>query len=100
MPAAGRITTSMKRTVGYWYRLFGGEYGRIEQGNQVVYIHRNLWSGIGRTPQGGDIVAYTRSASICLSFARWECAACSRAPMVLLQWVTQSAECGRKDNSL
>jgi len=46
-------------TVGYWYRLFGGEYGRIEQGNQIVYIHRNLWSGIGRTPQGGDIVAYT-----------------------------------------
>jgi len=46
-------------TVGYWYRLFRGEYGRIEQGNQVVYIHRNLWSGIGRAPQGGEIVAYT-----------------------------------------
>jgi hypothetical protein len=46
-------------TVGYWYRLYRGESGRIEQGNQVVYIHRNLWSGIGRTPQGGDIVAYT-----------------------------------------
>jgi len=46
-------------TVGYWYRLYRGEYGRIEQGNQVVYIHRNLWSGIGTTPQGGDIVAYT-----------------------------------------
>ena len=46
-------------TVGYWYRLYGGDYGRIEQGNQVVYIHRNLWSGIGRTPQGGDLVAYT-----------------------------------------
>jgi hypothetical protein len=46
-------------TVGYWYRLYGGEFGRIEQGNQVVYIHRNLWSGIGRAPQGDDIVAYT-----------------------------------------
>jgi hypothetical protein len=46
-------------TMGYWYRLFHGEYGRIEQGNQVVYMHRNLWSGIGRTPQGGDIVAFT-----------------------------------------
>jgi hypothetical protein len=46
-------------TVGYWYRLFGGEHGRVEQGNQIVYIHRSLWSGIGRTPQGGDIVAYT-----------------------------------------
>ena len=46
-------------TVGYWYRLFGGEFGRIEQGNQLVYIHRNLWSGIGRTPQGSEVVAYT-----------------------------------------
>src|ERR1700758_2682162 len=46
-------------TVGYWYRLYRGEYGKIEQGNQVVYIHRNLWSGIGRTPQGSDVVVYT-----------------------------------------
>ena len=46
-------------TVGYWYRLHRGEYGRIEQGNQVVYIHRNLWCGIGSTPQGSDVVVYT-----------------------------------------
>jgi hypothetical protein len=46
-------------TAGYWYRLFQGAFGRIEQGNQVVYIHRNLWSGIGTAPQGRDIVAYT-----------------------------------------
>ena len=46
-------------TAGYWYRLFQGEFGRIEQGNQVVYIHRNLWSGIGTAPQGSDIVAFS-----------------------------------------
>jgi hypothetical protein len=46
-------------TVGYWFRLYRGDYGRLEQGNQVVYIHRNLWSGIGTTPQGGDLVVYT-----------------------------------------
>jgi len=46
-------------TAGYWYRLYRGEYGRIEYGNQVVYMHRNLWSGIGRTPHGGDIVVYS-----------------------------------------
>ena len=46
-------------TVGYWYRLYRGAFGRIEQGNQIVYIHRNLWSGVGRAPQGGDLVAYT-----------------------------------------
>jgi len=46
-------------TVGYWYRIYRGEFGRIEQGNQVVYIHRHLWSGVGGAPQGGDLVAYT-----------------------------------------
>jgi hypothetical protein len=46
-------------TLGYWYRLYQGDYGRIEQGNQVLYIHRNLWSGVGRAPEGGDFVAYT-----------------------------------------
>ena len=46
-------------TVGYWYRLYRGESGRIEQGNQVAYIHRNLWSGIGTTPQGQDVVVFT-----------------------------------------
>ena len=46
-------------TAGYWYRLYRGEYGRIEQGNQIVYIHRDLWSGMGRTLQGSDVVAYT-----------------------------------------
>jgi hypothetical protein len=56
---SGANRNIFEATVGYWYRLFRGEYGRIEQGNQVVYIHRNLWSGIGRTPQGGDLVAYT-----------------------------------------
>ncbi len=46
-------------TVGYWYRLFQGSFGRIEQGNQIVYIHRDLWSGIGKAPQGSDVVAFT-----------------------------------------
>ena len=46
-------------TGGYWYRLFQGGFGRIEQGNQVVYIHRNLWSGVGAAPEGNDVVAYT-----------------------------------------
>jgi len=46
-------------TAGYWYRIYRGAFGRIEQGNQVAYIRRNLWSGIGTAPQGSDIVIYT-----------------------------------------
>jgi hypothetical protein len=46
-------------TAGYWYRLYRGEFGRIEYGNQLVYMHRNLWSGIGKSPQGGDLVVFS-----------------------------------------
>jgi len=46
-------------TVGYWYRIHQGEHGLIEHGNQVVFIHRNLWSGIGAAPQGSDVVVYS-----------------------------------------
>ncbi|HET6931565.1 MAG TPA: hypothetical protein VFI45_14665 [Candidatus Acidoferrum sp.] len=46
-------------TAGYWYRLYRGEFGRIEYGNQIVYMHRNLWSGIGHTPQGGEFVVFS-----------------------------------------
>ena len=46
-------------TVGYWYRMYQGPFGWIQYGNQVVYMHRSLWDGIGRTPQGQDIVAFS-----------------------------------------
>jgi len=46
-------------TVGYWYRLFRAEFGSINYGNQVLYVHRNLWSGIGRTPEGSDVAVYS-----------------------------------------
>ena len=38
--------------IGYWYRLYRGEFGWIAYGNQVMYVHRSLWSGIGNTPDG------------------------------------------------
>ena len=46
-------------TIGYWYRLSGGESGSIKYGNQIVYVHRGLWSGIGATPQGREFVIYS-----------------------------------------
>ena len=50
-------------TVGYRRTLLQGEFGKFEYGNQVEYMHRSLWSGIGRTPQGEDLVI--------LSTGRW-----------------------------
>jgi len=46
-------------TIGYWYRLYRGEAGQVLYGNQVVYVHRDLWSGLGRTPDGSIIVVYS-----------------------------------------
>jgi len=46
-------------TVGYWYRLFKGSFGTLQYGNQIVYMRRTLWSGVGRAPQGTDLVAYS-----------------------------------------
>ncbi len=59
VPNGGANRNIYEAMVGYWYRLYRGELGRIEQGNQVVYIHRTLWSDIGRTPQGSHVVVYT-----------------------------------------
>jgi hypothetical protein len=44
---------------GYWYRLYQGEFGWIAYGNQVTYVHRSLWSGIGHTPEGSNVVIYS-----------------------------------------
>ena len=45
--------------IGYWYRLYQGEFGWIAYGNQVTYVHRSLWSGIGNTPEGRNLVVYS-----------------------------------------
>jgi len=45
--------------IGYWYRLYRGDFGWIAYGNQVTYLHRNLWSGIGNTPVGRNVVVYS-----------------------------------------
>ena len=45
--------------IGYWYRLYRGEFGWIVYGNQVTYVHRSLWSGIGNTPDGRNVVVYS-----------------------------------------
>jgi hypothetical protein len=45
--------------IGYWYRLYKGEFGSIAYGNQVTYVHRSLWSGIGNTPEGRNLVVYS-----------------------------------------
>ena len=45
--------------IGYWYRLYRGDFGWIAYGNQITYMHRSLWSGIGDTPDGRNVVVYS-----------------------------------------
>src|SRR5262245_24690844 len=42
-----------------WYRLYAGEFGRIACGNQVMYVHRSLWSGTDNTPEAHNLVVYS-----------------------------------------
>jgi hypothetical protein len=41
-------------TAGYWYDFYKGPAGRLRQGIQYSYFQRNIWSGIGPTPEGTD----------------------------------------------
>ncbi len=46
-------------TAGYWYNFYSGPMGRIRQGIQYAYFQRNIWSGIGTTPEGTNNMIFT-----------------------------------------
>jgi len=56
---SGANRNVQEATVGYWYRLFKGSFGTLQYGNQVAYIRRTLWSGVGVAPQGTDLIVYS-----------------------------------------
>ena len=43
----------------FYARFARGDFGSIAYGNQVTYLHRNLWSGLGSTPVGRNVVVYS-----------------------------------------
>ncbi len=46
-------------TAGYWYNIYNGPAGRLRQGLQYAYFQRNIWSGIGTTPQATNNMFWT-----------------------------------------
>jgi hypothetical protein len=46
-------------TAGYWYNFYDGPKGRLRQGIQYAYFQRNIWSGIGTTPQASSNMFWT-----------------------------------------
>ena len=56
---SGANRNVQEATAGYWYRIFKGSFGTVQYGNQVAFLRRTLWSGIGAAPQGTDLVVYS-----------------------------------------
>jgi len=46
-------------TAGYWFNFYSGSKGRLRQGFQYAYFQRNIWSGIGATPQSTNNMFWT-----------------------------------------
>lgn len=46
-------------TFGYWYDFYKGPMGRLRQGFQYSYATRNVFSGIGATPQATNSMWWT-----------------------------------------
>jgi hypothetical protein len=46
-------------TIGFWYRFYNGPKGRIQWGPQYSYIDRNVWRGVGGTPNATENMFFT-----------------------------------------
>jgi hypothetical protein len=62
---AGDARVILEGSIGFWYRFYNGEKGRIQWGAQYSYITRNAWSGssatagVSSTPHGIDNMLFT-----------------------------------------
>jgi hypothetical protein len=62
---AGDPRIIIEGTMGFWYRFYNGEKGRVQWGGQYSYITRNAWSGasdtsgVSSTPHGIDNMIFT-----------------------------------------
>jgi hypothetical protein len=62
---AGDTRVIIEGTLGFWYRVYSGEKGRIQWGAQYSYITRNTWAGsssvagVSSQPNGIDNMVFT-----------------------------------------
>jgi hypothetical protein len=54
---AGDIRIIQEGTLGFWYRFYQGNKGRLQFGVQYSYITKSAWSGTGGVPAGGVAIA-------------------------------------------
>jgi hypothetical protein len=62
---AGDTRVIIEGTLGFWYRVYSGEKGRIQWGAQYSYLTRNTWAGssavagVSSTPHAIDNMLFT-----------------------------------------
>jgi hypothetical protein len=62
---AGDARNIIEGTMGFWYRVYSGEKGRIQWGPQYSYVIRNTWvgssgtAGVSSQPHGIDNMLFT-----------------------------------------
>ena len=62
---AGDTRVILEGTLGFWYRVYAGEKGRIQWGAQYSYLTRNTWAGssatagVSSTPHAIDNMIFT-----------------------------------------
>ena len=62
---AGDTRNVLEGTIGFWYRVYAGEKGRVQWGPQYSYVVRNTWYGAGASsgsvasPHGIDNMLFT-----------------------------------------
>lgn len=55
----GDTRSIIEGTIGFWYRFYNGEKGRLQWGPQYSYIERNTWGGIGGNPSATENMFFT-----------------------------------------
>lgn len=56
---AGNTKAIYEGTIGFWYRIYSGDRGRIQVGPQYSYVERSTWAGKGGTPSAQDNMVLT-----------------------------------------
>jgi hypothetical protein len=55
----GDTHSLIEGSIGFWYRLYNGPKGRLQWGPQYSYIDRNIWGGIGGSPNAIENMFFT-----------------------------------------
>jgi hypothetical protein len=55
----GDTRVIMEGTIGFWYRFYKGPKGTLQWGPQYSYIDRNIWAGVGGSPNATENMLFT-----------------------------------------